>query len=167
MTMNNSIELKDLYKLQGELDDEIARLHGVSYETTHDRRLLALIIELGELANETRCFKYWSNKGPSPKERIVDEYADGLHFLLSLGIPLNVKKTLYTPVKSSLDLTEQFHNLYKKAIALKDSYDIAHYEDAMQDYLNLAYSLDMSVEDIRDCYLAKLKVNHVRQDTNY
>ena len=30
--------------------------------------ILALQVEIGELANETRCFKHWSNKGPSEKK---------------------------------------------------------------------------------------------------
>ena len=76
------INLEKLYKLQAELDDEIARNHNVSYASTHEKRLLALTVELGELANETRCFKYWSLKPASPKEIVMDEYADGIHEML-------------------------------------------------------------------------------------
>ncbi|HOH68301.1 MAG TPA: dUTP diphosphatase, partial [Bacilli bacterium] len=75
--MSQMIELKELYRLQGELDARIASNHKTSYEKTTDDRLMALIVEIGELANETRCFKYWSNKGPSPREVLLDEYADG------------------------------------------------------------------------------------------
>ncbi len=48
------------------------------------KRDLALTIELAELANETRCFKYWSSKGPSEREVILEEFVDSIHFLLSL-----------------------------------------------------------------------------------
>ena len=72
------IELTPLFALQEALDQEIALAHDVTYETTFPRRLMALLVELGEFANETRCFKYWSVKGPSPKEVILDEYADKL-----------------------------------------------------------------------------------------
>ena len=162
-----NVNLKELYALQGELDAEIAANHHVTYESTHSRRLLALIVELGELANETRCFKYWSNKGPSPKEVVMDEYADGLHFLLSLGIPLKVKKFDYELNKNKEDLTNQFHHMYALANALNDHYDEAHYIEAMQYYLNLALSIDMSGIDIIDSYKKKLSVNHKRQETNY
>ena len=90
-----NIDLSILYKRQEELDDEIARNHNINYETTFARRFLALLVEFGELANETRCFKYWSNKKSSPKEVVSDEYSDGLHFLLSLGIVLNPDKKEY------------------------------------------------------------------------
>lgn len=162
-----NINLKELYSLQAELDEEIAINHHVTYETTFSRRLLALIIELGELANETRCFKYWSNKGPSPKDIVMDEYADGLHFFLSLGIPLKVTKFDYELTKSNDDLTTQFHNLYKKVTSLRDNYDEMHYIDAFSDFLNLALSIDMDDKDIIVSYKKKCNVNHVRQETNY
>lgn len=161
------INLEELYKLQALLDKEIADNHNVTYESTHSRRLLALIIELGELANETRCFKYWSNKGPSPIEVIKDEYADGLHFLLSLGVPLKANKFCYELKKNDEDLTSQFLNMYKLALSLKDNYDLSHYENAMQYYLDMALSISMNEDDVINAYKAKLKVNHVRQETNY
>jgi dimeric dUTPase (all-alpha-NTP-PPase superfamily) len=161
------IDLKELYSLQASLDAEIANNHHITYETTFERRLLALIVEIGELANETRCFKYWSNKGSSPKEVVMDEFADGIHFLLSLGIPLHANKYLYEIKKSDLDLTRQIHEVYKAAVTLLDHYDLKHYEDAFQKYLNLSASIGMSEEDVINSYKAKLKVNHVRQETNY
>lgn len=161
------VNLKELYSLQAELDAEIASKHNVSYASTHEKRLLALIVEIGELANETRCFKYWSNKGPSAKEIVMDEFADGLHFLLSLGIPLKANKFEYEITKQEKELTLQIHDVYKAAIALLDNYDLAHYEDCFQKYLNLTPSLGMISEDIISSYKAKLSVNHHRQETNY
>lgn len=161
------VNLEELYSLQKDLDIEIAKNHNINYEVTHSKRLLALIVEIGELANETRCFKFWSNKGPSPKEKIMDEYADGMHFLLSLGIPLGAKKHEYELVKSNEELTIQIHKVYKACINLLDNYNIPAYEKAFQIYLNLALSLDMTPEDIIASYKNKLEVNHVRQQTNY
>ena len=65
-------ELKEMYQKQYELDLEIAQNHHISYEETKDKRLLALLVELGEFANATRTFKFWSNKGPESKERVLD-----------------------------------------------------------------------------------------------
>ncbi len=161
------LDLKNLYSLQAELDEEIAQKHQVNYQSTFHRRLLALLVELGELANETRCFKYWSNKKPNERERIIDEYADGLHFSLSLGIVLKVDRFQYELHRSDKDLSVQLLQLYSLALNLKDNYDLKHYNIYMQNFLNLALSLDMNEEDIVNSYLSKLKVNHIRQDTNY
>lgn len=161
------INLEKLYFYQKQLDDEIAIKHNVSYETTFEKRLLSLLVEIGELANETRCFKYWSNKGPSPKEIVMDEYADGLHFFLSLGIPLKTDKYIYEINSNNVSLVEQFHKLYALITSLKDNYCLKDYQIAFQYYLNLAVSLSMSEEDIISSYMKKLQVNHHRQETNY
>lgn len=165
--MTNQIDLTELYSLQEGLDLDIASKHNVTYETTHEKRLLALIIEIGELANETRCFKYWSNKGPSSKEVVIEEYADGLHFLLSLGIPLKTTKMVYTLEDDNDDLTRMFHKMYHKSTILVDHYDLKHYIDAFQTYLNIAKKLGFTPEDIIKAYKSKLEVNYVRQKTNY
>ncbi len=162
-----NIDLTNLYQLQAELDQDIALKHNVTYESTHSRRLLALIVELGELANETRCFKYWSNKGPSEKAVVMDEYADGLHFLLSLGIPLHARKYKYEIKGSGKDLTLQFHDLYQAATRLLNEYNLEAYEDCFQKYLNLGADLGASSEDIIEAYKSKLAVNHHRQEVNY
>jgi len=165
--MSMTIELRELYALQAGLDERIAKNHHTTYESTKDDRLMALIVELGELANETRCFKYWSNKGPSPREVLLDEYADGMHFLLSLGLPLKIAKTEYGILPSSETLTRQFHRVYKAAVELVESYDENHYTNAYQLFLNLILSLGFSVEEVVAAYKAKLRVNYIRQDTNY
>ena len=36
---------------------------------------LELLVEIGEFANETKCFKYWSKKNPQ-KDLMGEEYAD-------------------------------------------------------------------------------------------
>ena len=162
-----TVNLKELYSLQAGLDKEIAKNHDITYENTIERRLLALIVEIGEFANETRCFKFWSNKGPSPKDVIMDEYADGLHFLLSLGIPLKAKKFEYNVHKSSKELTLQILDVYRAAIALKNHFDLKHYEKAFQLYLNLSQTVKMKPQDIIDSYKKKLDVNYNRQATNY
>ena len=162
-----TINLTELYSLQAELDKDIATKHNVTYETTHKKRLLALIIEIGELANETRCFKYWSNKGPSSKEVIIEEYADGLHFLLSLGIPLKAKKMTYELQDTGEDIVDLFHKMYHLSTLLVDHYDEARYTLAFQTYLNIARKLGFTSDDIIHAYKDKLAINYNRQNTNY
>ena len=161
------IDLSALFPLQAGLDAEIAATHNVSYESTFSRRLLSLLVELGEFANETRCFKYWSLKGPSPKERILDEYADGLHFLLSLGIPLGVDHYRHYFKVEVKDLTEALLNVYENALKLREEYTVEQYAKTFGSYLNLIPLFDYSVEEVGKAYLAKLNVNHKRQEDHY
>lgn len=161
------IELTPLFALQAELDAEIAASHDVDYESTFSRRLLALLVELGEFANETRCFKYWSYKEPSPKEVILDEYADGLHFLLSLGIPLGVSEYKHYFRVFEKDLTAAILKVHEDVTELYKDYTVENYAKAFGDYLNIIPLFDYSSEEVVEAYLKKLGTNHKRQKDHY
>lgn len=87
------IDLSELLELQKELDDYILEqknLNLTQRELMTDT-LLALQVEVSELANSIRSFKHWSSKGPEKKEVILEEYVDVLHFFLSIGNQLGFK----------------------------------------------------------------------------
>jgi dimeric dUTPase (all-alpha-NTP-PPase superfamily) len=129
---------------------------------------LALLVELGELANETRTFKFWSTKGPSPKARILDEYADGLHFLLSLGLALNTSQKVFTYFAyKKKSLTEQFLCCYQDFSCLATRLNLKNYQSAMKRYLSLTVALGLTPDEVIDAYRAKLAVNYKRQDEKY
>ena len=162
------IDLKELYPLQADLDKDIAKRHHITYKSTFHSRLLALIVELGEFANETRAFKYWSLKGPSPKKVILEEYADGLHFILSLGVIVKDKKTIYEIKKNKdYNLVTAILDAYQESLKLKDNYSRSQYEKAMSSYLNLIAYLGYKPKEVIDAYLSKLKVNYNRQENKY
>ena len=48
---DDKIILDECFFLQAKLDEEIASNHHVDYESTFSRRVLALLVELGEFAN--------------------------------------------------------------------------------------------------------------------
>ena len=161
------IVLDELFKAQSGLDSRIASEHHVTYENTREKRIMALIVEIGELANTTRCFKYWSNKGMEAKEVILDEYADGLHFFLSLGIDIKTKKTKYRSTKHKNDLTQQFHLVYQNIKSFHLHQRDKYYIKAFQSFLNLMPLIGFKWEDLEEAYYKKLKVNYQRQDNNY
>ena len=161
------IDFTDLFIKQAALDQEIANKHNISYSNTRKRRTLALLVEIGELANTTRCFKYWSNKGSEDKERVYDEFADALHFLLSLGIDIGVTNKSFEMETSELSLSELFIKMYDDVLTFLKDANENNYKTCFKTLLNIASGLNMSEEDIFESYLKKLDVNYVRQETNY
>ena len=161
------VNLKELYSLQAGLDQDIATKHNVSYESTHEKRLLALIVEIGELANATRCFKYWSNKGKEDDEIVLDEFADGLHFFLSLGVDIKTNKKVYHITKHKDNLTDQFLEIYHRLDIFYKKQDDVSYIKAFQAFLNLLPLLRYRWSSLEKAYYKKLGVNYNRQETNY
>ncbi len=162
-----AMDISELLEKQAALDATIAANHNVSYASTRSRRIMALIVEIGELANATRCFKYWSNKGPEPDEIVLDEYADGLHFFLSLGVDIKTSKTSYNKTKHHDNLTDQFHEVYHRIDQFYKKQDDKSYIKAFQSFLNLLPLLGYKWNDLKKAYYKKLGVNYVRQETNY
>ena len=161
------IELSELFIAQEQLDLTIAKNHGITYKTTRHRRLMACLVEIGELANATRCFKYWSNKGPESDEIVLDEYADGLHFFLSLGVDIQTSKKVYNLTKHEADTTDQFLLIYHRLDEFRKKQDDASYIRAFQAFLNLLPLLGYKWKDLKEAYYKKLGVNYNRQETNY
>lgn len=95
-------QLKELLLKQSFLDKRISEYE--STKNTWDSKILALLVEIGELANEIPYFKYWKRKKKFNYSKITEEYADVLHFLLSLANDANVN--LYMDVfKNYVNLT--------------------------------------------------------------
>jgi dimeric dUTPase (all-alpha-NTP-PPase superfamily) len=156
-----------LFRMQDELDQRIRKEHQLESAYLVDEKILALLVEIGELANETRCFKYWSNKGASPQDVILEEYVDGLHFIISIGIELGFsyeKKWDKTEPKS---LTEQFIKVYNQISDFAKDCSRDQYELLVDHFLSLGYALGFTGEDIEKAYENKNEINHVRQEEGY
>jgi dimeric dUTPase (all-alpha-NTP-PPase superfamily) len=96
------MNLEKLFQTQKVLRDRI----GYNEPDRFNKLILALLVELGECANEWRGFKFWSvNQIPhtsavrvptmmeEDKEYynpLLEEYVDGLHFVLELGLELKI-----------------------------------------------------------------------------
>ena len=161
------IDLSKLYIKQAELDQRIADNHDVTYASTRERRILALLVEIGEFANATRCFKYWSNKKSEPQDIVLDEYVDGLHFFLSLGIDINVSKKTYNYTKKADNLTKQVLETYRLASLFYKNQDEKSYIKAFQAFINIVPLLKVRWSTIEKAYYKKLGENYHRQDSNY
>lgn len=165
---NMRLRIDDLVTMQKELDERIFILHNVTRMSTRQERLLALLVELGEMINETKSFKYWSLKPASNKEIILEEYGDGIHFFLSLGIDLNDNDIF----KDSTEIKDESLNslgliLYQKLSNLAFDFNKQRYDEAFALYLQIGEQLGFTPEDIRRYYLMKNEINHQRQDQQY
>jgi dimeric dUTPase (all-alpha-NTP-PPase superfamily) len=161
------MNFSNLFKLQEDLDKRIRKQHGLVDESLLSKKVLALYVELAELANETRCFKFWSEKKPSNKDVILEEYVDCLHFILTLGLENNFIDIEVEGTNSNLDITSQFLNLYVDINDFIICYSRDHYITLFEDFLGLGNSLGFTANEMEEAYYKKNHINHVRQDEGY
>ena len=158
---------EELYSMQQQLDSYIEKNHQLEDRDLFNERYLALLVELGELANETRCFKFWSNKKRSEKGVILAEFVDGIHFILSLGLAKGYRYHGELLVSEDRSETEQFNQIFTQAALFKQDSSLENYISLFQEYLKLGIILGYSEEDMQQAYFKKNEINYERQNEGY
>jgi dimeric dUTPase (all-alpha-NTP-PPase superfamily) len=162
------MNFSNLFSMQQELDAKIETQHQLQNDRLMERKILALLVEVGELANETRCFKFWSLKPPAPLDVILEEYVDGIHFILSLGLEIKVNPSIqFEHKQSERNVAEQFLKVYEAITTFKKEQSMIVYEKMFEEYLLLGQLLGFSNEQIEEAYMLKNEVNHDRQQQGY
>ncbi|WP_407269106.1 dUTP diphosphatase [Radiobacillus sp. PE A8.2] len=161
------MDWNQLFSMQKQLDAYIATNHKLHSSDLFEKKILALFVELGELANETRCFKFWSTKPASERSVILEEYVDGLHFILSLGLDKGYQYESINTPSDTESLTTKFQQVYEKIIAFKQQPSKAIYHQLFFTYVELGSLLGFDEGSIQAAYEDKNKVNHERQDQGY
>lgn len=163
------IQLEKLFHMQKALDAHIEEKHQLQEEDLFNRKLLALLVEIGELANETRCFKFWSVKPSSAKEVVLEEFVDGIHFILSLGneCGFDEKTVILEEKQPRVNITEQFLSVYEMIGRFQKSKSLNDFIRLFESYLQLATLLGMTNMEIEQAYFQKNEVNYQRQENNY
>ena len=112
------IFLEEVYEKNKKLDDIfISKFESIDKEM-YKKNKIELLVEIGELANETKCFKYWTKKEAN-RELVKEEYADCIIMTLCL---YNYKDLELEDVSFNKmdDINDLFAYLYKLSSALNE-----------------------------------------------
>ena len=154
---------KELTKAQAELDNHIALEKSIYMPDKIIERVIALQVEFNELLNEIpHIFKYWSNKKMN-REKALEEYVDGLHFLLSIANDLGIKDYEYQQPKT-YDLRVLVLGINNMISRLPQSKD---FKQLMDHYWLFGQQLNFTEDEIVQAYYSKNEVNHARQVEGY
>lgn len=163
--------LPTLLKKQQELDDYIMRERFLTHDETIEHRKLAFVVELAELAQEWRGFKYWSDN-QQPSDKMLEEYVDVLHFALSLHNYYGGDTHHVTSVMADVSEKELYSNATPLEILLETlqiCVDKYHWNDGVSLLLVLllAKRLELRENDILKEYDRKYQINIERQNNGY
>lgn len=161
------MKLMTMFTMQRELDAYIEKKQVVTDDVFNEKGL-ALLVELAELANETRCFKFWSTKGSSERDVILEEYVDSIHFLMSLGIEKGLDTLEEWPIgEVKGNLTEVFMQTFNVIHKFLVESNWESYKSIWIHYGAIAKSLDISYDEIMEAYINKNEENYKRQQAGY
>lgn len=162
----NIKEFQKIYDKNKELDKMFSSVYGNSQDII-DKNKLELLVELGELANETRCFKYWSVKKPD-RDKVLEEYADVMlmvfYFFNILDISLDEEFPKYI---ETTDILEVFTNLFNISSKIRLEYNKDIIKEIFINLIHLGYMLNFNNSDILDGCLKKIDINMKRFEIEY
>lgn len=177
-----ALTLEQMYEMQKQLDARIIREKGLEGQDLLPNTVLALQVEIGELANELRWFKHWSNDREPRWKKVLEEYVDCLHFFLSIAWQLDLPADdLYVweddpEGETNILFIDLLHNV---GLIIGDKFLLFKPENVKEwrrEHLRVSLftfyalgqkHLGFTFEQISDAYAAKNAVNHERQSNGY
>lgn len=129
------MNLSKLFEMQRKLDERIVREKGLEGQNLLDKKILALQVELGELANEWRGFKFWSNDQKPRKELWKDcNFCGGRGFVSPANYPYGHQKITCIECRGK--------SQFKTNPLLEEYVDCLHF------ILSIAIELGYTVDDL-------------------
>lgn len=180
------MNLNKLFEMQDELEQHIAEGKELQGKDLSDEKFVAIHVELGEMMNEQRSWKYWSADreprvkvpttawGAPYKNPLLEEYVDVFHFLLSIGNDIGVTMDGYKiPEITKVKLEQQYLSLLHELVKLKRLIEFGvkrpfdTYRVVFMKFINLGKMLGFTWRQIEQAYFIKNKVNYERQQNGY
>ncbi|WP_381415288.1 dUTP diphosphatase [Spiroplasma endosymbiont of Anurida maritima] len=160
---------------QQTLDQKILEEKNIIFnDEIANKKYLAYIVEVAEFLNEERSFKFWSNKPPSGREILLEEYVDALHFIVSIGIDIgfifhnsNVTEKALKICQDTTTKEELFLSVFESFMAFTSKKTKKAYEQTVSTFLAISSFLSLKPNEIMIAYQKKNDVNHSRQENNY
>jgi len=146
------MNLKTIYEFQKEHEDKLKSKVELQGKLLLSQKLLALQVKLGELANETQCFKFWLAKKSLINRNIIEKYVEVLYTIFSIGIEKGFDETEFSVKKVEYELTKHFLNLFVDLNDFLVSSSKDQYITLIEDVLSLSLALGFTEEDILDIH---------------
>ena len=153
------IDLKKVYEENKKLD--LIFINKYYHDDFVKKNKLELLVEIGELANETKCFKYWSKK-EADNDLVKAEYADCIIMTLCFFNYLNISLEDVNYIEDNSNIIDLFFNIYKLASIFSYNEDKEIIKEILIKLINLGYKLGFSDNDIKNACLDKIKFDKER-----
>lgn len=123
-----------------------------------DKNILEFLVELGEFANETKCFKYWSKKEMN-RSAALEELADCITMCFYFFNKLNIDLKEVKFVDNDKTIIDQFIYLYEQISLIKKDFTKERLIDIFVNLRYLGICFNFSDNDITNSCLNKIKKN--------
>lgn len=155
----------DIYIKNKKLDD-IFYQKFKNDDKMFEKNCIELIVEIAEFANESRCFKYWSNK-PMKKEETLEELADCIMMSLYFFNYLNIDKVNIKMYNFSSDILICLNDIFKLSTLLIDNINEEIITKIFSYLIYIGNLLNLEEKEIYEACLKKISKQEKRLEEGY
>jgi dimeric dUTPase (all-alpha-NTP-PPase superfamily) len=130
-----------------------------------DKRVFAFKVELAEFSNETGWFKYWKQSHVMNREKVLEEFADCIHFMVAIG--LHRKYNRFVPALVWKPWVEKSDDFLYTAIMENGIGSSGHWMRCFEMLIAIGIKLGFTLDEIELAYLLKNQKNIERQTQKY
>ena len=161
------LDLENIYKETKYLDELFLQQYDIKSPEIIQKYKLELLVEFGELANETRCFKFWSKRQKGEKEKILEEYIDCLFMILYFCNINNVELNECFELPEKTDLVDAFLKLYEYGLFLNNQMNKDIVKKLLVQILYISELLEFDLIDLEEETKKKSLIIQQRLKSDY
>jgi len=132
----------------------------------YNKNCIALLVELGEFINETKCFKYWSIKKPN-MDNVLEEYADTITMCLSFFTTFNIELDNIPMHFDTTNKLSLINEIYKDASAMLENGNEKLIKKIFSNLVYLGELLKYSKDEIYEACYKKMNIVNKRLNSDY
>lgn len=161
--------LEKIFELQKKLDFKYGQTEVVRKEFSFDKLVISTLVEIGEFANEVEFFKYWKiNKKTTNKQVVLEEFADGLHFLSSIAIHLKIDPwKIETSKVVEKDPSLLLKKIYQLLVSVFENRNPEKIKEIFEYYFKIIKILGFEYQEIFNHFQQKNLKNNQRIKDKY
>ena len=147
--MNGVAKLYQVY-INRELQttkNEVLNVQGLN------QKILAFLHDLGQVAEDSRCYLFWEKDEPIDHQQLLEDYLEGLTMLMSIGYELRIDSIKnHSEIPSPTDIYSLFFKIYHSILKVQSHYSSEDYQNTIDDYFTLGFQLNIQIEEILNSY---------------
>ena len=161
------LNLENIYRETKYLDELFLKQYDIKSPEIIRKYKLELLVEFGELANETRCFKFWSKRQKGDKEKVLEEYIDCLFMILYFCNinDVSLGESFESPEKT--DIIDAFLKLYEYGLSLNKKMDRDIVKKLLVQIIYISELLDFDLNDLEQETMRKSLIIQKRLNSDY
>jgi dimeric dUTPase (all-alpha-NTP-PPase superfamily) len=158
------------YEKQLELEKFVCQNIGMEWDEftsvpMTDKRVFAFKVELAEFSNETAWFKYWKQSHKIDRAKVLEEFADCVHFMVAIGLHRKYHQfVLDLDWKQWLERPEEqlYAEVMENGIASS-----GNWKRCFEKLIAIMLKMGFDIDNIEKAYLEKNLENVNRQKRGY